>query len=65
MIKEDYIDGRSGVSFVKEDKEGKVRGGGFELRTFWEMEIRSAIEGLGVEPLGDWGGGDDAKARSW
>ncbi len=50
-MKEDYVDGRSGTIWVKEDKEGKVRGGGYELRTFWGMEIRSAVEGLGVEPL--------------
>lgn len=50
-LKEDYVDGREGVWTIKEDKEGKVRGGGFELGLFWEMEIRSAVEGLGIEPL--------------
>jgi len=52
-MKEDYVDGRSGVNWVKEDREGKVRGGGFEVFTFWEMEIRCAVEGLGVKPLGE------------
>jgi CDK-activating kinase assembly factor MAT1 len=50
-LKEDYVDGREGVWAIKEDKEGKVRGGGFDLGLFWEMEIRSAVEGLGIEPL--------------
>lgn len=50
-LKPDYVDGREGVWFVKEDKEGKVRGGGYDLRLFWEMEIRSAVEGLGIEPM--------------
>ncbi|WRT69273.1 CDK-activating kinase assembly factor MAT1 [Kwoniella shivajii] len=50
-IKDDYMDGRSGVVFVKDDKEGKVRGGGWDLNLFWEMEVRSAVESLGVEPL--------------
>ncbi|WWD21199.1 CDK-activating kinase assembly factor MAT1 [Kwoniella shandongensis] len=50
-IHEEYVDRRSGVIFVKEDKEGKVRGGGWDLKEFWEMEIRSAVEGLGIEPL--------------
>lgn len=50
-LKPDYTDGREGVWAIKEDKEGKVRGGGFDLSLFWEMEIRSAVEGLGIEPL--------------
>jgi CDK-activating kinase assembly factor MAT1 len=50
-MRPDYVDGREGVWVVKEDKEGKVRGGGFDLAVFWEMEIRSAVEGLGIEPL--------------
>ena len=45
------MDGRSGVLWVKEDKEGKVRGGGYDLRMFWEMEIRCAVESLAVDPL--------------
>ncbi|EIW65827.1 hypothetical protein TREMEDRAFT_35912 [Tremella mesenterica DSM 1558] len=54
-LKQDYVDGRQGVVYVKEDKEGKVRGGGYDLRLFWEMEIRSAVEGLGVKPLREGG----------
>lgn len=50
-MKEDYVDGRGGVFEVKEDKDGRVRGGGFDLGLFWEMEIRAAVEGLGVERL--------------
>jgi CDK-activating kinase assembly factor MAT1 len=50
-LKDDYVDGREGVWAIREDKEGKVRGGGFDLGLFWEMEIRSAVEGLGIEPL--------------
>ncbi|RSH95071.1 TFIIH/NER complex subunit [Saitozyma podzolica] len=49
--KEDYVDGRSGVIWAKEDKEGKVRPGGWDLGLFWEMEIRAAVEGLGIEPI--------------
>jgi CDK-activating kinase assembly factor MAT1 len=48
---DDYVDGRSGVLFVKEDKGGVVRGGGFDLKGFWEMEIRAGLEGLGVRPM--------------
>ena len=48
---DDYVDGRKGVMDVKKDKEGKFRGGGFDLKLFWEMEVRSAVESLGVEPL--------------
>ncbi|WWC63827.1 CDK-activating kinase assembly factor MAT1 [Kwoniella dejecticola CBS 10117] len=53
MKEGDYVDGRSGVQFVlDESKNGeKVRGGGWDLRLFWEMEVRCAVEGLGVEPL--------------
>ncbi|WVQ81334.1 CDK-activating kinase assembly factor MAT1 [Cryptococcus sp. DSM 104549] len=47
----DYVDGRPGVIFAREDREHKVRGGGWDLELFWEMEIRSAVEGLAVEPL--------------
>ena len=54
-MKEDYVDGRSGVIWVKEDKEGKVRGGGYDLNLFWEMEVRCAVEALGVKPIGEKG----------
>ncbi|ODN97318.1 CDK-activating kinase assembly factor MAT1 [Cryptococcus wingfieldii CBS 7118] len=47
----EYVDRRSRVMFMKEDKEGKVRGGGYDLNLFWEMEVRSAVEAVGVEPL--------------
>jgi CDK-activating kinase assembly factor MAT1 len=47
-LKPDYVDGRPGVLAVKDDKEGIVRGGGFDLNLFWEMEIRSAVEGLAI-----------------
>ena len=36
---------------AKRNKDGRYRGGGFDLRQFWEMEIRSAVESLGIEPL--------------
>ncbi|WWC72909.1 CDK-activating kinase assembly factor MAT1 [Kwoniella pini CBS 10737] len=53
MKESDYVDGRSGVQFVLDDNKNgdKVRGGGWDLNLFWEMEIRSAVEALGVEPL--------------
>jgi CDK-activating kinase assembly factor MAT1 len=50
-LRPDYMDGREGVWSVKEGKDGKVRGGGYDLSLFWEMEIRSAVEGLGIEPM--------------
>ena len=50
-LADDYVDGRTGVAYIRDDKDGKVRGGGFDLGLFWEMEIRSAVESLGVEPL--------------
>ena len=49
--KEDYVDGRSSVIWAREDKEGKVRPGGWDLGLFWEMEIRAAVEGLGIKPI--------------
>lgn len=45
-MKGDYVDGRPGVIAFKEDKEGKFKPGGFDLGLFWEMEVRSAVEGL-------------------
>ncbi|WVR08880.1 CDK-activating kinase assembly factor MAT1 [Kwoniella sp. DSM 27419] len=50
-LQDGYMDGRAGVTFVRENKEGKVRGGGWDLGLFWEMEIRSAVESVGIEPL--------------
>jgi len=50
-LKSEYADGRSGVVWAKEDREGKVRGGGWDLNLFWEMEVRSAVEALTLEPL--------------
>ncbi|OXG30672.1 CDK-activating kinase assembly factor MAT1 [Cryptococcus neoformans Bt15] len=49
--KGEYVDRRSGVMFIREDREERVRGGGYDLQLFWEMEVRSAVEALGVEPL--------------
>ncbi|WWC91002.1 CDK-activating kinase assembly factor MAT1 [Kwoniella dendrophila CBS 6074] len=46
-----YLDSRSQVNFVKDDKDEKIRGGGWDLNLFWEMEIREAVQGLGIEPL--------------
>jgi CDK-activating kinase assembly factor MAT1 len=48
---DDYVDGRSGVLFVKEDRGGVVRGGGYDLREFWTNEVRSGVEGLGARPI--------------
>ena len=48
---DDYVDGRKGVLDAKKDKDGRYRGGGFDVKAFWEMEIRAATEGLGVEPI--------------
>ncbi|OCF78845.1 CDK-activating kinase assembly factor MAT1 [Kwoniella mangroviensis CBS 8886] len=45
----DYVDGRLGVIFAKTDE--RVRGGGWDLGLFWKMEIRAAVEAVGVEPL--------------
>ncbi|KAK4689893.1 CDK-activating kinase assembly factor MAT1, partial [Tremellales sp. Uapishka_1] len=50
-LKEDYVDGRANVLWVKDDKEGKVRGGAWDISEFWEGELRRATEGLGIEPL--------------
>jgi CDK-activating kinase assembly factor MAT1 len=49
--KEEYSDGRSGVVWAREDREQKVRGGGWDVNLFWEMEVRSAVEALSLEPL--------------
>jgi CDK-activating kinase assembly factor MAT1 len=50
-LKNDYADGRSGVVWAKEDREGRVRGGGWDINLFWEMEVRSSVEALSLEPL--------------
>lgn len=50
-LKDDYSDGRAGVVWAKEDRENRVRGGGWDLKLFWEMEVRSALEALSLEPL--------------
>ena len=49
--KEKYVDPRSGVRDVEKNKDGKFLGGGYDLPQFWEMEIRAAVESLGIEPL--------------
>jgi CDK-activating kinase assembly factor MAT1 len=49
--KADYIDGRSWVVWVNEDREGKVRGGGWDLKGFWRGEIEAGVMSLGEEPL--------------
>lgn len=49
--KEEYVDGRSWVVWVKEDREGKVRGGGWDLKTFWNNEVEAGVISLGLEPL--------------
>ncbi|TXT10736.1 hypothetical protein VHUM_02241 [Vanrija humicola] len=51
--KDSYVDGRSGVIWAKEDREGRVRGGAWDLHLFWDMEVRSAVEALSIEPLRD------------
>jgi CDK-activating kinase assembly factor MAT1 len=51
-VLEDYVDGRSGVGFVRDDKAGTVRGGGYDLKGFWEGEIRCGVESLGIRPVG-------------
>ncbi|KAL7421031.1 TFIIH/NER complex subunit [Cryptotrichosporon argae] len=43
-----FVDGRSGVTWAKEDRDGKVRAGGWDLPLFWEMEVRAAVEALAV-----------------
>ncbi|ORX39285.1 CDK-activating kinase assembly factor MAT1-domain-containing protein [Kockovaella imperatae] len=50
-LMDDYVDYRPGVIDAKRNKDGKYRGGGFDLGQFWEMEIRTAVEALGIEPL--------------
>lgn len=50
-LKDNYADGRAGVVWAKEDREGAVRGGGWDISLFWEMEVRSAVEALSLEPL--------------
>lgn len=44
-----YIDYRKDIRWLKETD--KVRGGGWDLGIFYELEIRSAVESLGIEPL--------------
>lgn len=50
-LQDDYADGRSGVIWAKEDRESKVKAGGWNLGLFWEMEVRSAVEGLACPVL--------------
>jgi CDK-activating kinase assembly factor MAT1 len=48
---DDYSDARSGSLQAKRDHNNMYRGGGFDLKQYWEMEIRAAIEGLGIDPM--------------
>lgn len=49
--KEKYVDPRSGVRDAERNKDGKFLGGGYDIYQFWEMEVRAAVESLGIEPL--------------
>ena len=46
-----YADGRANVRDALNDKDGKYKGGGYDVEEFWEMEIRAAVQSLGIEPL--------------
>ena len=50
-LKEDYVDGRRGVRFGLDDKDGTVRPGGYDLSGWWHLELRAAVEGLAIEPI--------------
>ncbi|GMK58303.1 hypothetical protein CspeluHIS016_0503350 [Cutaneotrichosporon spelunceum] len=50
-LREEYADGRAGVVKAREDKEKAYRAGGWDVREYWELEVRSAIESLCIEPL--------------
>lgn len=50
-LKEDYADGRRDVISARGEKERVMRAGGYDLGLFWEMEVRSAVESLSIEPL--------------
>lgn len=45
---DNYMDDRPGTIRAKRDHEGRFRGGGYDLKEYWETEIRAAVEGLGV-----------------
>ncbi len=51
VLLDDYSDARSGSLAAKRDVKGDYRGGGYDLRQYWEMEVRAAVEGLGIDPL--------------
>ena len=50
-LKDDYIDKRPGVLDVKKDKDRRFGAGGYDFALYWETEIRSAVESLGIIPL--------------
>lgn len=50
-VKDDYADGRRDVISARGEMERVMRAGGYDLGVFWEMEVRSAIDSLSIEPL--------------
>ncbi|BEI85926.1 hypothetical protein CcaverHIS002_0602130 [Cutaneotrichosporon cavernicola] len=50
-LRDEYADGRAGVVKAREDKEKTYRAGGWDVREYWELEVRCAIESLCIEPL--------------
>ncbi|CAK9779453.1 CDK-activating kinase assembly factor [Cutaneotrichosporon oleaginosum] len=51
VLKDAYADGRAGVVKAREDRDKIYRAGGWDVREYWEYEVRCAIESLCIEPL--------------
>jgi CDK-activating kinase assembly factor MAT1 len=50
-LSDEYADGRAGVVKAREDRNKIYRAGGWDVREYWELEVRCAIESLCIEPL--------------
>jgi CDK-activating kinase assembly factor MAT1 len=49
MLRDDYNDPVSEA--VRKDRDGIMRGGGYQVKEAWERALRSAVAGLEIPPL--------------
>jgi CDK-activating kinase assembly factor MAT1 len=49
VLRDDYNDPVSEA--VRKDRDGIMRGGGYQVKEAWERALRSAVAGLEIPPL--------------
>jgi CDK-activating kinase assembly factor MAT1 len=49
VLRDDYNDPVSEA--VRKDRDGIMRGGGYQVKEAWERALRSAVAGLEISPL--------------